>query len=206
MNEQELGKEIAKLLDYSASDNIKQSTAYRLQSARRAALEHYQPALKIVNSGNGTSIFSGHDWHFNTGKLILLVMVFFAFVVGSTSYWKFLEKSRHDVGDDPILIDNSFSTEDQNDTELEWKSEFPDDLQLDKTQDITDESHLSPATNHHSEMMHDPSPEVETDTKREVMDEELPTDMQLDQINTPVSNSPEAHADEIPEKWLMESN
>ena len=205
MNEQELGKEIAKLLDYSASDSIKQSTAYRLQSARRAALEHYQPALKIVNSGNGTSIFSGHDWHFNTGKLILLVMVFFAFVVGSTSYWKFLEKSRHDVGNDSILID-SFSTEDQNDSELEWKSEFPaDELQLNKTQDLSDESNLAPATNHHSEMMHDPSLEVETDIKREVIDE-LPADSQFDQTNTPVSNSSETHADETPEKWLMESN
>lgn len=205
MNEQELGKEIAKLLDYSASDNIKQSTAYRLQSARRAALEHYQPALKIVGSGNGTSIFSGHDWHFNTGKLILLVMVFFAFVVGSTSYWKFLEKNRHDAGDDPILID-SFSIEDQNDTELEWKSDFPDDLQLNKTQDFIDESHPDSVTDHHTEMLHDPSSEVEINIKREIMDE-LPVDTQLDQKNDPVSNlSPEIHLDEVPENWLVESN
>ena len=40
MNEQELGRKIAKLLDLSAEENIKQSTLYRLQFARRAALEN----------------------------------------------------------------------------------------------------------------------------------------------------------------------
>ena len=49
MNEQELGREIAKLLDYSADENIKQSTLYRLQSARRAALQNSQSTLEIMN-------------------------------------------------------------------------------------------------------------------------------------------------------------
>ena len=56
MNEQELGKEIAKLLNHSINENMKQSTVYRLQSARRAALQNSQSTLEIMNSGNNTSV------------------------------------------------------------------------------------------------------------------------------------------------------
>ncbi len=43
MNEQQFGKEIARLLNQSSEETVKQSTLYRLQSARQAALEHYRP-------------------------------------------------------------------------------------------------------------------------------------------------------------------
>jgi len=104
MNEQELGKEIAKLLDCSADENIKQSTLYRLQSARRAALENCQPTVKIINSGNGTSVYAGHHGHFNAGKLLLLLTILLVLV--STVDWQFLDNDKYAVIDTMILADD----------------------------------------------------------------------------------------------------
>lgn len=104
MNEQELGKEVAKLLDCSADENIKQSTLYRLQSARRAALENYQPRLKVMDSGSNTSILGGHDGYFNAGKLLLLLVILFVFA--STVYWQFLDNDKYAAIDTRILADD----------------------------------------------------------------------------------------------------
>ncbi|TXI16983.1 MAG: DUF3619 family protein [Nitrosomonas sp.] len=110
MNEQELGKKIAELLDVGASENIKQSTLYRLQSARRLALENCQSSYEIINSGNGTSAFSEHDQHhFHTGKLILLLIMLFAFALVSATYWQFLEKGKSAV-EATVLIDDKSSS------------------------------------------------------------------------------------------------
>lgn len=104
MNEQELGKRIAKLLDCSADETIKQSTLYRLQSARRAALENCQPTVKIINSGNGSSVYGGHGRHFNAGKLLLLLTILFVLV--STVYWQFLDNNKYAAIDTMILADD----------------------------------------------------------------------------------------------------
>lgn len=106
MNEQELGKEIAKLLDSSADEHIKQSTLYRLQSARRAALESYQPTMRVMNSGNGTSIYGGHDGHFNAGKLFLLLTLIVLFALVCMAYWQSLDNDRYSALDTMILADD----------------------------------------------------------------------------------------------------
>lgn len=104
MNEQELGKKIAKLLDCSADENIKQSVLYRLQSARRAALENYQPAtLKIMNSGGSASVFGGHGWHFTSAKLLLLLTVLF--ILMNIAYSQFLD-DKYAAIDTMILADD----------------------------------------------------------------------------------------------------
>lgn len=57
MNEQDLGRKIARLLDHSVGD-IKQGTLYRLQSARRAATDKYaatEPATGWVWAGNAAA-------------------------------------------------------------------------------------------------------------------------------------------------------
>ena len=103
MNEQELGKEIARLLDLSADESIKQSTLYRLQSARRAALENYQPRLRIMSSGSGTSVYGGHGWHFTAGKLLLLLTVLF--VLMNIVYSQFVD-DKYAAIDTMILADD----------------------------------------------------------------------------------------------------
>lgn len=105
MNEQELGEKITRLLDRGAAENIKQSTLYRLQSARRAALENCQPTEKIINAGVGISARGGHDWHFNAGKLLLLatLLVVFASIV----YWHIpLENDDNATIDTMMLADD----------------------------------------------------------------------------------------------------
>lgn len=106
MNEQELGKEIVRLLDRGTSENIKQSTLYQLQSMRRAALENCQPAMKIVNAGSGISAHGGHEWHFHGGKLFLFMMLVLALV--STIDWQTVREQQ----DENALIDTRILTDD----------------------------------------------------------------------------------------------
>lgn len=183
MNEQELGKEIAKLLDHSVNENMKQSTVYRLQSARRAALENYQPTLKIMNAGNGTSVYSGHDGYFNTGKLLLPLTVLFAFVLVSTTYWQFLEKGKYTTVDDTeILVDDSptdayidnvlelvdvvddLPTDAYIDNELEQIDNLPTDARIDNEPELTNEL---------------PTADAHVDNELEQIDD-LPTDTRID--------------------------
>ena len=119
-----MGRKIAKLLDLSAEENIKQSTLYRLQFARRAALENCQPTLEIMNSGNGTSVYGGHDQHLNIGKLLLLLIALFAFALVSATYWQFLEKARSPI-DTTILVDDL-----SKETYIDNEPELDDDLSI----------------------------------------------------------------------------
>ncbi len=139
MNEQELGKGIAKLLDVSANENIKQSTLYRLQCARRAALENCQPTFEIINSGNGASIYGEHDshFHFYTGKLIWLLIMLFAFALVSTTYWQFLEKSRSSI-DDTVLVDD-LSTVTTGDNEQELMDDLSIEAYIDNESELVDD-------------------------------------------------------------------
>ena len=139
MNEQELGKEIAKLLDQSVNENMKQSTVYRLQSARRAALENCQPTLKIMNAGNGTSVYSGHDGYFNTGKLLLLLTVLLAFVLVSTTYWQFLEKGKYSAIDDTEILADDAPTDAYIDNVLEQVDDLPTDTHIDNELEQVDD-------------------------------------------------------------------
>lgn len=138
MNEQELGKKIAELLDVGASENIKQSTLYRLQSARRLALENCQSSYEIINSGNGTSAFSEHDQHhFHTGKLILLLIMLFAFALVSATYWQFLEKGKSAV-ETTVLIDDKSSSA-VLDNEHEASSESSIETYIDNVLQLVDD-------------------------------------------------------------------
>ena len=104
MNEPEVGKEVARLLDNGLND-IKQSTLNQLQSARRASLENYRMADAIVNVGRGVSARGGHDWHLRTGKLLSLITLLFALV--SVVYWQaFHQSDENEEIDIMLLVDD----------------------------------------------------------------------------------------------------
>lgn len=186
MNEQEFGKEFKRLLDQGADLSIKQSTLYRLQLARRAALENVQPASEILNSGHSTSVYSGHDGHLITGKQILLLLVLFAFALVSTTYWQYFEKSRHAAIDNAILEDdlsidafddlsidlfigneleprNGSPAEVQVDTESELTDGLPANTQVNDEPQQTDES----AAGAHLDNALDQADDLPTDSRRE---------------------------------------
>ncbi|OQW42578.1 MAG: hypothetical protein A4S08_11480 [Proteobacteria bacterium SG_bin4] len=105
MNEHEFGKKIAKLLDQSTDETIKQSTLYRLQSARRAALEQCEPeSLKLINSGRGNSVYGRHGAHLDPGKLLLLLTIIF--IVMNVFIAQFFEHDRNAAIDVQILADD----------------------------------------------------------------------------------------------------
>ena len=101
MNEPEVGREVARLLDHGLND-IKQSTLNQLQSARRASLENYRMAGAIVNVGRGVSARGGHDWHLKTGKLLSLITLLFALV--SVVYWQAFHPSDENEEIDIMLL------------------------------------------------------------------------------------------------------
>ncbi len=193
MNEQELGKEIAKFLDISANENIKQSTLYRLQSARRAALENYQPTLEIINSGHNTSIYGGHSEHFNAGKLLLLLIALFAFALVSATYWQFLEKGKSAV-DTTILIDD-LSTETFFDNESDLVDDLLKETFFDNEPDVADtistdvridnESELANRITTESRIDNEPAISSGKSTDAHIdheskLDDDMPTDTRID--------------------------
>lgn len=104
MNEPELGRKIARLLDHGL-DDIKQSTLNQLQSARRAALENYHMTEEIVTAGHGVSARGGHDWHLKTRKWLSLIMLLFAFA--SVVYWQtFQQGDENEEIDIMLLVDD----------------------------------------------------------------------------------------------------
>lgn len=179
MNEQELGKEIAKFLDFGADETIKQSTLYRLQSARRAALENCQPELKIINSGDGTSVYGGHDEHFNTGKLLLLLLVLFAFALVSATYWQFLEKSKSAL-DNTVLVDD-VSIDAHIDNEHESDDELSIDAYIDNVLQLVDDlsADVENASEPERELVDDMPMDVRIDNESELVDD-MPTDTHID--------------------------
>lgn len=105
MSEHELGKKVSKLLELSANENIKQSTLYRLQSARRAALEHCQ-SMGAINSGSSSASFSygRPEWQLYAGKLILLLAVLL--VLMSVTFSKFWDNDQNAIIDTMIMADD----------------------------------------------------------------------------------------------------
>ncbi|MBX3615818.1 DUF3619 family protein [Nitrosomonas sp.] len=105
MNEHEFGEKIARILDQSANETIKQSTLYRLQSARRAALEQceYDESVRLINSGRGSSVYGRHGGHLNAGRLLLLLTVLY--IVMSVFLTQFFEHDRNAAIDAQILAD-----------------------------------------------------------------------------------------------------
>lgn len=119
MKEQELGRKVAKLLDRSTDENIKQSTLYRLQSARRAALENCQPTTKLINTGAGTSAHGGHGWHFSAGKLLLLAVMLFVFA--SIFDWQISRENDKNAAIDTMILADDLPIDAYLDNEFnEW--------------------------------------------------------------------------------------
>ncbi len=177
MNEQELGREIAKLLDFSANEHMKQSTVYRLQSARRAALEHCQPTLEIINSGNGTSVYGGHDPHFHTGKLLLLLIMLFAFALVSATYWQFLEKGKSAI-DSTVLIDD-LSSEAVIDNERETTEDLSIDNYIDNVLKMVDDISTDARIDHESDRGDDIPVDVRANDESE-LDDDISSDSRID--------------------------
>lgn len=175
MNEQELAKEIARFLDFGADETIKQSTLYRLQSARRAALENCQPTLKIINSGDGTSVYGGDDEHFNTGKLLLLLIVLCAFALVSATYWQFLEKSKS-ATDTTILVDD-LSIDTHIDNEPELGDELSIDAYIDNVLQLVDDLSADAQVDTEPELVDDMSADVHIEPEPA---NEVPTDVHID--------------------------
>ena len=177
MNEQELGKEIARFLDFGADETIKQSTLYRLQSARRAALEDCQPTLEIINSGDGTSVYGGHGEHFNTGKLLLLLVALCTFAVVSATYWQFLEKNKSSL-DTTVLVDDL-----PTDADMGNEPELDDDLSIDAYIDnvlkLIDDLSVDAHSDNEPELIDDMPTEARIDDEPELTDE-LPIDAHVD--------------------------
>lgn len=107
MNEEEaVGKNIAKLLDESLV-NINQNTLYRLQAARRTALDRLHPSEKIVHTGFGLSAHNGgHHWHFDLTKLFWLVLFLLAFIWATILGKSYFENDEIAVIDTRILADD----------------------------------------------------------------------------------------------------
>jgi hypothetical protein len=177
MNEQELGKEIARFLDSGADETIKQSTLYRLQSARRTALENCQPTLRIINSGDGTSVYGGHDEHFNTGKLLLLLVALCIFAVVSATYWQFLEKSKSAI-DNTILVDD-VSIDAHIDNEHELDDDLSIDADIDNVLKLVDDLSVDAHSDSEPELIDDTPTDTRIEDETELTDE-LPTDTHVD--------------------------
>lgn len=104
MNEHEFGGKVAKILDLSTDETIKQSTLYRLQSARRAALEQCESeSVKLINSGRGNSVYGRHGSHLNAGKLLLLLTVLY--ILMNIFLTQFFEHDHNAAIDVQILAD-----------------------------------------------------------------------------------------------------
>ncbi len=84
--EDRMGREVAKLLNHSLGE-IDQNTLYRLQSARKAALENYQSTERILYVGAGISAHGGHGRFFTHANKLLLSVAVLLIVLGSI-YWK----------------------------------------------------------------------------------------------------------------------
>ena len=87
MNEQELGSQIARQLDYGA-DQLKPGTLYRLQSARRKVLEKY--LSNAASPAWGSSV----SWSSSMLSLkFLLPLAVLLAGLGGAIYWQNLQQS-----------------------------------------------------------------------------------------------------------------
>lgn len=104
MNEQEFGKSIARLLDQSSDETIKQSTLYQLQSARQAALEQCEPESNLMNSGRNISVYGRHGGYSTGGKLLLLLTAIY--ILMNIMLTQFAEHENNAAIDTLILADD----------------------------------------------------------------------------------------------------
>lgn len=203
MNEQELGKEIAKLLDLSAAENIKQSTLYRLQSARRAALDNCQPTLEILNSGNGASVFGVHPPHFHPGKLLLFLVILFVFTMVPATYWQFLERGKS--SDTTVLVDN-LPTESVVDDEHELIEEYLDDV-LKLVDDLSTNVRIDAAAETQDDVSADVPPLLSEPEVTSDMPADMPAEASIESTTESIENAPiDVRTDNELDEWLGSRN
>ena len=105
MNEQQFGKEVANLLHQSTHETIKQSTLYRLQAARLAALEQCQfESSKIIRSSSNYSVYGWHGISWDSGKFLLLLTILFILI--NLAYLQFRDADKYSAIDTLILADD----------------------------------------------------------------------------------------------------
>lgn len=105
MNEQNLGRKVARLLDHSVGD-IKQGTLYRLQSARRAAMEMYaaaEPATGWISTGHA-AVQTGPARFLNIRYLLPFAALIIA--LAGAIYWQAAQQaSGNDLAEiDTVLL------------------------------------------------------------------------------------------------------
>jgi hypothetical protein len=98
MNEQDLAKQIVQRLEQGLGQ-IKQGTLYQLQSARRAALDHYRvaPQSAYAPAWAGNIAFRvSHSHHFNLRNMIAASLLVLAML--GTTYWQ-IAMQGNDIAD-----------------------------------------------------------------------------------------------------------
>ena len=107
MNEQELAKQIVRRLD-AGLGTLKQGTAYQLQSARQAALDHYreapQPVFGLAWAGE-VAFRVTHNRFFNAPALVAFALLVLSLI--GVTYWQVVVQS-NDIAE----IDASLLTDD----------------------------------------------------------------------------------------------
>ena len=107
MNEQELARKIVHHLE-AGLGTIKQGTAYQLQSARQAALDHYreapQPLFGLAWAGE-VAFRVTHNRYFNARNLLALALLVLSLV--AVTYWQLVVQA-NDIAE----IDASLLTDD----------------------------------------------------------------------------------------------
>jgi hypothetical protein len=107
MNEQELAGKIIQHLNQGLGD-IKQGTAYQLQSARQAALDRYreapQPVFGLAWAGD-VAFRVSHNRHFNARNLLALGLLVLSLI--GVTYWQVVIQA-NDIAE----IDASLLTDD----------------------------------------------------------------------------------------------
>ncbi len=140
MNEEErTGKTVTRLLDKSLSD-ITPGTLYRLQVARRAALEHYQPAEEVLHAGAGISVQSGLHWiSSHAGRLLLTASLLF--FLATHNYWQKQYRVEDKTATTPAILthdapskpqknddtDNAYTSPDKTENEVTAKETVSQD-------------------------------------------------------------------------------
>ncbi|GKS68219.1 hypothetical protein W03_02230 [Nitrosomonas sp. PY1] len=114
-----LGNRIANVLDMAAIEHIEHNTLILLQTKRMEALESYQLASGIVNSGNSASAYGGHGNHFGVGKFLLLLALLLTFT--SMAYTQFADHSFKFSSLNKLILTNDLPIDAYIDSEFdEW--------------------------------------------------------------------------------------
>ena len=102
MNESELGKKVAQLLNRSL-DNIDQNILTRLQSGRKASIESYHECeTTLASAGDSPNISKTHSSYFNIKNILPLVALLLALV--SYTYWQSFQYSDENDEIDILLL------------------------------------------------------------------------------------------------------